>query len=166
MHHLKWAARFLLASLSLLFALGCGDSRPAVDRSTTEAKVSGMVKFQGKAVSGGKITFNPSNIERQMGEFTATIGPDGTYSLTTLTGVNAVRFSGQFLVGRPDVAMRIKIVEVAQGDNARDFDILGTNDLAEGPTYPERTRAGGSGRASVTQRPTYPIGTRAYSKRP
>ena len=165
MHRHKWVTRSLSASLGLILLSGCGDGRPAVDRSKTESRVSGVVKFQGKVVSGGEITFNPSNVERQVGEVTAKIGLDGTYSLSTLTGNNAVRFSGPFLVGRPDLAMRTMIVDVAQRDYKRDFDILGENDLVQGPTYPERTRGKGKGN-QATLRPAVPIRARVYGKSP
>jgi hypothetical protein len=144
MHQLKWLAPFLSASLCIPLASGCGDGQPTVDKSKAEAKVSGVVKFQGKTVSGGQIDFNPSNVERQVGAYTAKIGPDGTYSVTTLIGNNAVRFSGPFLAGRPDIAMWTKVVEVTQGDNSRDFDILGENDLTQGPNYPAQTREKGN----------------------
>ena len=78
-----------LASTMVLAGWGCGESKPAVDTTTAEAKVSGVVRVRGKPMDGGEVSFDPSNMERQdAGHRKATIGHDGSYSVTTLQGRN------------------------------------------------------------------------------
>ena len=43
---------------------GCGDGKPSVDSSLTEATVTGLVSVKGKPATGGTIRFNPSNSGR------------------------------------------------------------------------------------------------------
>jgi hypothetical protein len=116
-------------STSLLASLGCGDSHPPVDSSLTEATVKGVVKIQGKsAQGGGEIRFNPSNVERKVATKTAKIEEDGSYTLTTYTGLNEVKFSGPFLKDHPQLALASRYSEIKVGENVVIFDLLGAND--------------------------------------
>lgn len=128
----------------LLFVLGCGDSHPAVDSSFTEAAVKGVVKLQGKpAEGGGVISFNPSNVERKVATVTANIGDDGSYSLTSYTGSNVVKFSGPFIKDHPELALGSRFCELSRGENVVDFDLLGANDTSnEEPAAPSYYKGG------------------------
>lgn len=75
----------ILAAACLL--QGCGDGKPWVDTSMTEATVSGTVAVKGIPATGGKILFNPSNAKRIVPTRIADIGPDGSYTIKTLTGI-------------------------------------------------------------------------------
>jgi hypothetical protein len=126
------------AALPIL-AAGCGDSHPSVDSSKTEAKVRGVVKLKGKpAEGGGTISFNPSNVERKVSSFTAKIGDDGSYELTSYTGGNQVKFSGPFLKSEPGIALSTRYCELDSGENVLDFDLLGADDHPRGKMYPKK----------------------------
>src|SRR5689334_8554150 len=81
-------------ALLVLAGQGCGGGPPPVDSSTTEATVVGVVKVKGAPAEGGEVVFNPSNHLRIVPAKTATIGPDGTFKITTFTGGNEVSFRG------------------------------------------------------------------------
>jgi hypothetical protein len=85
------------AGSAVLIAIlaGCGDGKPSVSTSTEEATVSGTVKAEGKLVTQGEISFDPSNyLRKNVGMKTVPIGKDGTYSIKTLAGENRVRVEG------------------------------------------------------------------------
>jgi hypothetical protein len=132
----------LLATFGILPAPGC-DGTPSMDSSKNEAKVSGVVKVKGKPVAGGEIKFDPSNAQRQVGSFTAKIGPDGTYSTTTYTGENVVRFAGPMLQANPEIGLSTRFCDVASGENTFDFDLMGENDQVRGPTYDRKKSSTG-----------------------
>jgi hypothetical protein len=134
MHRRTAIGIVLLATSGLVLNPGCDDT-PPMDRSKTEAKVTGIVKVKGKPVEGGEIKFDPSNALRQVGSFTAKIGPDGTYSATTYTGENVVRFAGPMLQAHPEIGLSTRFCEVTSGQNTFDFDLLGAGDQVRGPTY-------------------------------
>src|SRR5437773_1460517 len=96
MKPLRWRIAFLLAMSLLSWATvpGCGDGKPSVDTSLTEATVTGVVTAKGEPVSGGTIHFNPSNSGRIVPTKSAEIGPDGTYTIKTYTGDNRVTYGG------------------------------------------------------------------------
>jgi hypothetical protein len=122
---------------SLILASGCADSRPSVDSSLTEARVTGIVKLKGKpAAGGGTIVFNPSNVERKVAATTASINLDGTYSLKSYSGGNEVKFSGPFMKDERALALATRYCELKAGDNVVDFDLLGEDDHPRGLTYP------------------------------
>ncbi len=107
-----------LASTVLFAAWGCSDDKPAVDTTTAEAKVSGTVTVRGKPMVGGEVSFDPSNMERANApKRTATIGKDGTYSVTTLQGRNVVRISGPMVKKEPQLGYGIHTIDVKPGDN-------------------------------------------------
>jgi hypothetical protein len=138
---MHWSARRLPlgAALTALVSIsGCGDSHPPVDSSTTPASVKGVVKVRGKlAVGGGQISFNPSNVERKVPTAIAKIADDGSYSLSSLTGGNEVKFSGPFLKDDPGVALTSRYCELHSGENVIDFDLLGPEDTPRGAIYPK-----------------------------
>src|SRR5262249_7504841 len=74
---------------------GCGDGKPSIDTSLTEATVTGVVSVKGVPATAGTILFNPSNSGRIVPTRTAEIGPDGTYTIKTYTGDNQVTFGGE-----------------------------------------------------------------------
>ena len=117
-----------LLAASLVMALGCGDGRPAVDSSLTEAKVRGVVKVKGVPAEGGEISFNPSNVERKVATKTAKIGKDGAYEVTTYTGWNRITFGGDIVQKHNELGLAIRAFEVASGENNLDLDLLGEND--------------------------------------
>src|SRR5271163_4954532 len=96
----RWCATALLVFTSLATCLvsGCGDGRPPMDTSMTEATVSGVVSVKGVPATGGTVLFNPSNAGRIVPTRTAPIGPDGNYTIKTLTGINQVSFEGDVAV--------------------------------------------------------------------
>jgi len=85
-----------LAAMGLLVILcGCGEGKPSVSSSTTEATIKGTVAIRGKPVDGGIISFDPSNFKRKTEPArTAAINKDGSYEVKTLLGLNQVTFSG------------------------------------------------------------------------
>jgi hypothetical protein len=81
----------LLAAACRLAAGGCGQGTPHAESSLTEATVTGRVTSGGKPISEGRVIFDPANVRRStVVARTATIGPDGTYKITTLVGENRV----------------------------------------------------------------------------
>ena len=68
---------------------GCGDGKPSMDTSLTEATVSGVVSVKGVPATGGSILFNPSNAGRIVPTRSAPIGPDGTYTDRKSTRLNS-----------------------------------------------------------------------------
>jgi hypothetical protein len=120
-----WPASTLTAFL--LGLAGCGEGKPGVDRSLTEATVSGTVKVRGTPAEGGTILFNPSNSDRLVATRSAAIGKDGTYTITTLTGGNQVTFDGEVATKNQGVGLAREYVEVKSGSNRADFDLLSAN---------------------------------------
>jgi hypothetical protein len=116
-----------LAAALLAWALlpGCDDGKPYQDTSMTEATVTGVVAADGKPVTeGGEIAFNASNSGRHVPTRTATIGPDGRYSIKTYTGDNLVTYGGEVAAKHPGVGLRRDYADVHSGENTYDFDIL------------------------------------------
>ena len=72
---------------------GCGDGTPSSSSSEEKAAIKGTITYEGKPVKKGKISFDPSNINRRMASASSVpIGADGTYSATTLVGLNTISF--------------------------------------------------------------------------
>jgi hypothetical protein len=85
----------VMAMSVLVACVGCFDERPSVSSSTTEATVKGTVTIKGKPATKGQVVFDPSNYQRKEEKArTAPINSDGTYTITTLLGGNAVRVEG------------------------------------------------------------------------
>src|SRR5262245_35307848 len=104
---------------------GCDAGTPAVDTSSTEATVSGVVTVKGFPAKGGEIRFNPSNHLRIVPTRSAPIGEDGSYKITTLTGVNAVSFDGEVATKNQGVGLLKEYPDLKAGENKVDFDLMG-----------------------------------------
>jgi hypothetical protein len=114
----RWAGSGLTVAL-LIASSGCGrNPEPGVGSSTTgEVRLTGTVKIHGLVMSGGKITFDPSNDSRkQATPRTAEVRSDGTFEVTTLTGPNSVRISGPAVKKEPAFG-GAKTVDVKPGEN-------------------------------------------------
>jgi len=124
MRYTRSQVSMALASFFLVAAWGCSDT-PPVATTNAEAKVSGTITVRGKPMTGGEITFDPSNIERTDAALRkATIGKDGTYSLTTLQGHNSARISGSpMLKKEPQLAYGIHTIDVKPGDNTFNIEL-------------------------------------------
>jgi len=121
-HARSWVTLALAPTL-LVAAWGCSDV-PSVDTTTAEAKVSGTVTVRGKPMTGGEISFDPSNYQRKDEKpRKATIGPDGTYSVSTLQGRNSARISGPMVKKDPQLAYGIHTIDVQPGDNTFNIEL-------------------------------------------
>ena len=107
----------LAAALFVGWGCGGGGGAPPVTSSMEEATVKGTVTVKGKPLTKGEISFDPSNINRQVGPRTAPIGPDGSYTIKTLTGKNSVTVAGPTIARDPDLAMNQTTVDVKSGEN-------------------------------------------------
>ncbi len=114
-----------ILGLFLWATAGCSDA-PAVSGSLEESTVKGVVRVQGKPVKGGMVTFRPSNVNRPDAPVKeGPIGPDGTYSVSTLVGQNFVEVSCKELLtprNRPFLENE-QLVEVPSGGTVLDIDI-------------------------------------------
>jgi hypothetical protein len=117
-------ALFGLSCLAVV--AGCGDGKPSVDTSLTEATVTGVVSVKGKPATGGKINFNPANAGRIVGINSADIGKDGSYTAKTLTGDNQVTFTGEVAVKNTGVGLIREYAVVKSGENKIDYDLMGS----------------------------------------
>jgi hypothetical protein len=126
---LRWRVLFVLAMTlaGAAFVSGCGDGRPSMDTSLTEATISGVVSVKGVPSAGGTILFNPSNAGRIVPTRSAPIGPDGAYTIKTLTGTNQVSFEGEVATKNRGVGLLKDFAEVTSGTNKKDFDLMGEN---------------------------------------
>lgn len=122
---LRVAVLLAPALTSLAACSGCGDGKPSVDTSLTEATVSGLVSVKGTPATGGQIRFNPSNSGRIVPTRSAEIGPDGRYSIKTLTGDNRVSFDGEVAAKNKGVGLMKEYADVRSGENQIDFDLMG-----------------------------------------
>ncbi len=137
-------AAFVAAVTLAIAAAGCGDGKPWVDTSLNEATVSGIVSVKGKPADGGTILFNASNSGRIVPARTAKIGPDGSYTVKTYTGVNQVSFDGEVTAKNRGVGLLKEAVDVAPGENKADFDLLGEGG-GKKPLYPIEGKMGKDG---------------------
>jgi hypothetical protein len=87
----SWIPHVSLA-VGLLVAPGCDEhaGAPPVSTSTEEADVTGVVKFRGKPVKNGTVTFHSANIRRATQDRIAPIKADGSYSIKAFQGGNVV----------------------------------------------------------------------------
>jgi hypothetical protein len=127
MEHWRRRDAFLLAVTFVTAALlaGCGDGKPYTDTSLNEATVTGIVTAKGEPVTEGTIVFNPNNSGRKVPMKTATIGPDGRYTIKTYTGDNQVSYGDAVAKKYPGVGLRKDYASVQSGENKLDFDVLG-----------------------------------------
>jgi hypothetical protein len=117
--------RALAAVILLVAASGCGDGKPSVDTSLTEATVKGLVTIKGSPVTGGEIRFNPSNSGRVVAARSAKIGPNGDYTVRTYTGDNVVTFDGEVASKNRGVGLIREYANVVSGEQEINFDLLG-----------------------------------------
>jgi hypothetical protein len=123
---------------------GCGDGKPYVDKSHTEATVSGIVSVKGKPADGGQILFNGNSSGRSVPIRTAEIGPDGSYTIKAFTGVNQVSFDGQIASKNRGVGLVKEACDVVSGENKANFDLLGEGG-GKKPLFPIEGKAAGKG---------------------
>ena len=119
------AVSLALTMTTLTLCQGCGDGKPSVDTSLTEATVSGVVSVRGKPATAGLIRFNPSNAGRIVPARTAEIGPDGHYTIKTLTGDNRVTFDGEIAKKNSGLGLMKEYADVKSGENQIDYDLMG-----------------------------------------
>ena len=75
---------------------GCGDGKPWVDTCSRRRTVTGIVSVKGKPAGGGHDPVQSAAIPGGSSRSrTAQIGPDGSYTIKTYTGVNQVSFDGE-----------------------------------------------------------------------
>jgi hypothetical protein len=111
-----------VASLALAATGGCGEGKPSVSASTTEAKVTGKVSVKGVPAKKGTISFNPANYRRKNeAARMAPIAADGSYEVTTLVGENQVRVGGTGLPGEPSYDSWT--YDVKEGTNVYNLDL-------------------------------------------
>jgi hypothetical protein len=125
---------------------GCWDDKPYIDTSHREATVTGVVKVKGVPATGGTILFNPSNSGRLVPTRSAPIGPDGSYTIKTLTGVNQVSFEvvGEAAAKNRGIGLIKEGCDVQPGSNNADFDLLGEGS-GKKILYPTDGKAAGKG---------------------
>jgi hypothetical protein len=113
----------LVGGLVVVACWGCGGGSSTTS-STTQADVKGTVTIKGKPATGGEIIFDPSNINRRdVGLNSAKIGSDGTYTVKTLVGENAVRVAGPQVNKDPTLSTNQVIVDVKSGENIIPIDV-------------------------------------------
>lgn len=102
-------------------AWGCG-GKPSVDSSTAEAKVTGTVKVNGKPMTSGTVTLDPSNYARKdANPRTGEIKSNGTYEVTTLVGSNRVQVDGPEISREPGLGYANISIEVPSGGTTHDI---------------------------------------------
>jgi hypothetical protein len=126
---------------------GCGDGKPWVDKSLTEATVSGIVSVKGKPADGGQILFNGNSSGRSVPIRTAEIGRDGSYTIKAFTGVNQVSFDGEIASKNRGVGLVKEACDVVSGENKANFDLLGEGG-GKKPVFP----IDGTGTSNVAQK--------------
>ncbi len=104
-------------------AAGCGQGAPSVETSMTEATVQGKVIVKGKTITKGEVVFDPTNyLRKDAGQRRAAISKDGTYSVTTLLGENAVRYEGPAIAKDRELSGTSLSCIVKAGENQ--FDVV------------------------------------------
>ena len=119
-------------ALLLLAEPGCDDGKPSIDTSLTEATVSGVISVKGEPATGGVILFNPSKSGRIVQAKSATIGPDGHYTIKTYTGDNQVSFGGEIAEKNRGLGLAKHYASVKSGENEINFDLMGGNNQKGG----------------------------------
>ena len=116
-----WLTRAAATALSVA-AWGCSDGTPSVDTSTEEAKVTGTVKVNGKPMTSGTVTLDPSNYRgTNAGQRTVQIKSDGTYEVTTLVGKNILRVNGPEIAKNPGLGYANETIDVPSGGTTHDI---------------------------------------------
>ena len=108
----RWCLAPAAATALSLAAWGCSD-KPSVNSSTSEAKVTGTVKVNGKPMTSGTVTLDPSNYARANAEpRIGAIKSNGTYEVTTLVGKNTVRVAGPEITKNPGLGYANETIDV------------------------------------------------------
>ena len=116
-----WLTRAAATALSVA-AWGCSDGAPSVESSTAEAKVTGTVNVNGKPMTSGTVTLNPSNYAREnAAPRTGQIKSDGTYEVTALVGKNLVRVSGPEITKNPGLGYANETIDVPSSGMTHDI---------------------------------------------
>lgn len=106
----------ILIAVALSAAWGCGGGGGGAPvKSSTDTKVTGMLKINGKPAAGAQVAFNPANSERPSAwpPRTAQVQADGSFQLWTLPGDNTVTVTGTGAAADPKVAEFKKVVNVS-----------------------------------------------------
>ena len=115
-----WLAPAVATALSVA-GWGCS-GKPSVDTSTAQAKVTGTVKVNGKPMTSGTVTLDPTNVARaNAGARKGEIKSDGTYEVTTLVGKNLVRVNGPEITKNPGLGYANETVDVPSGGTTHDI---------------------------------------------
>ncbi|MEJ7639981.1 MAG: hypothetical protein WKF75_18915 [Singulisphaera sp.] len=61
MRRARWRCAALMAATGLIVGWGCGEGKPSVESSETEATVTGKVTIRGKPATKGSVMFDLSN---------------------------------------------------------------------------------------------------------
>ena len=102
----------------IVLVIGCGDERPAVSSSTTEATVKGTVTVKGKLLTEGKVVFDPANYQRKdVSARSAPISKEGTYEVKTLIGLNTIRIDAPTVTKDRVLGYETVALEVKEGEN-------------------------------------------------
>ncbi|MFO0908918.1 MAG: hypothetical protein U0794_11260 [Isosphaeraceae bacterium] len=134
-----WKRTMLAATGACALVMGGCGGPPAVDSSTTEATVKGVVKVDGEPVTEGEIIFDPANyLRKDAPQRTAPIGKDGSYTIKTLTGENIVRISGPATKKHSGLQYTKRPVNVNSGENSFDFVVGGGGTSAGGDVAPKK----------------------------
>lgn len=113
----------LAVAATLLSATwGCGDGTPSASSSSTKVKVKGTVTLKGKPLAGGKIIFDPANINRRDAPAAVfEVGKDGTFSGETLAGENSVSVSNPAIDKSADLSANRQVFTLDSGENTVDI---------------------------------------------
>ena len=110
-----------------------------------------MSRSRASPPTEGTILFNANNSGRSVPIRTAEIGPDGSYTIKTFTGVNQVSFDGEIASKNRGVGLVKEACDVASGENKADFDLLGEGG-GKKPLFPIEGKGGGQGAAQRAKR--------------
>jgi hypothetical protein len=117
----RWCLTPAAAAALSVAAWGCSGSAPPVNSSTAEAKVTGTVKVNGKPMTSGTVTLDPSNYARDTGPHIGDIKADGTYVVVTQVGRNVVRVAGPEITKNPGLGYANETIEVPSGGMTHDI---------------------------------------------
>ena len=125
-----------VAAAALFLMLGCED-KPSVSTTTEEATVHGKVTYKGKPLTKGQVSFDPANYQRKnVTARQADISADGTYTVKTLQGENAIHVLSPEIKGREGYEQLS--LDVKSGDNTFDIAIGGAAAHTEGAAEPAK----------------------------
>ena len=115
----------LVMSAAVLTATwGCGGGTPSVSSSSEKVKVKGTVTLKGKPLNGGKIIFDPANINRREAPAaTLEVGKDGTFSGETLAGENSVSVTNPTIQKSADLSANRQVFTLNPGENTVDISL-------------------------------------------